>query len=104
MYICELAIGGRALQKALPLYNESLTHGITAGVAQNNVSTKSKAGGTIALPRISRHSSKKSHEALWEDTYPIYLQSLILEIYWAYSMDKWLKLSQSKRTWKENQL
>lgn len=33
--IVYLAIGGKALQKVLPLWDESLTRGITAGVLQN---------------------------------------------------------------------
>lgn len=47
----------------LPLHDEILTSGITAGVLQNKLSTKGKAERTISVSRISRHSSRKSQEA-----------------------------------------
>lgn len=67
----------------VPWHDEILTSGITAGVPQNKMSTKSKAEKTIIVSRTGQYpSSKKSHEGLGEDKFPIYLESLILETYW----------------------
>lgn len=64
-YISMKCPWGKSPQKAsITLYDEIQTRGITAGVLQNKMCTKNKTGSTVTASRISRHSSKKSHEAL----------------------------------------